>query len=633
MAAPRTSPFAALVVFAIALPVYAFTAARTITFWDGAHYALLARTLSITNPPGSLLLTLIGRFLGDLPFASPMAFRLNLLAAMIGAVAAAVVAVLGARLAGDPASPRGPVLAGAVAGGLLFAFGPTPWFHAVQFNPYGLSALFAGLLLLAFHAWWTHAEDSDATGRAALIALLFGLDWSVHRANVLLAPALIAGVLLRRPRTVRNPRFLAATAGAFAGGLALQILYVPLSRREPFLDVSTPNSLAALWSFERMDMLGGGFLVNVWPRRADFVHVQLADLGNFARANLGAPWAWIGGAALAVAGLAVLAARKPRLGIAWGLFALATGLGEVVYFNRPTEYFRPLDRHYLPFLVTVAPLVAAGVAAIVRQVRDLAGRPEAIGAGALALALPASAAIANFRDHDLSRANLAERFARDFLEPLPRGAILFTNGDNDSFPLWYLQQVEHVRTDVDVVNLSVVYAPGGLRRARRIPGLETLAISDTLFHDVVRRSFTRRPTFVAVTVPISAPIPGISERLRTAGFSMRVAATPADTAASRAALEAFVEERLPHAGLNDSRQVVAPDLQQLTGNYVAATLQLVERQLAERNGRDAMRTLDILDLSFPVWRYPAGKNEVHDWEERLRARASALLQSGPATSH
>src|SRR5437867_6036267 len=70
---------------AVAFCVYAMTAARTITFWEGAHYSLLARTLSISNPPGSLLLTVIGRVLGDVPFAGPMAFRLNLIAALIGA--------------------------------------------------------------------------------------------------------------------------------------------------------------------------------------------------------------------------------------------------------------------------------------------------------------------------------------------------------------------------------------------------------------------------------------------------------------------------------------------------------------------------------------------------------------------
>lgn len=628
MAAARSSFVRpSLAVFAIAFAVYAITAARTITFWDGSHYALLARTLSISNPPGSLLLTLIGRFLGDLPFAWPMAFRLNLLAAMVGAAVAALVAVLGARLTGATL-PRAATITGAVVAGLLFAFGPTPWFHSTQFNPYGLSAFSTGLILLAFLSWWERAAESDAPARAALVALLFGLDFSVHRANVLLVPAVITGVLLRRPRVAVSPRFLGATAGAFLLGAAFQLLYIPLSLREPFLDISVPSSLESLWHFERMDVVGGGFLVDVWPRRADFLHVQLADLGHFIRANFGAPWAWIAGAALAVAGFAVLVRRAPRLGIAWILLALATGLGEVVYFNRPAEYFRPLDRHYLPFLVTVAPLVATGVAAIVAGVRGLAGRPEALAAGAIAFALPASAALANFRDHDFSRTNLAERFGRDLLEPLPRGAVLFTNGDNDSFPLWYLQQVEHVRTDVDVVNLSTIFAPGGLHRARRLPGLENLAISESLVTDIVRRSVLRRPTFLAVTVSLPAPIPGISERLRVAGLAQRAAMTPADTAVSRADLEAFVRERLPRTGLNDSRQIVPTDLQLLAGNYVAVTLQLVERQLAERDGLAAMRTLDVLDVSFPVWRYPVNASAVRDWEAGLRQRASALYQSG-----
>ena len=121
---------------AVTFCVYAATAARTITFWEGAHYSLLARTLSISNPPGSLLLTLIGRALGDVPFAWPIAFRLNLLAALIGAATAAVVARIGTRVAdtrnGEPGTAA--LVGGAVAG-LTWAFAATPWAYATQFAP------------------------------------------------------------------------------------------------------------------------------------------------------------------------------------------------------------------------------------------------------------------------------------------------------------------------------------------------------------------------------------------------------------------------------------------------------------------------------------------------------------------
>ena len=62
----------AAVVSVCAFAVYAATAARTITWWDGSHYPLLARTLSITNPPGSLLLTLIGWFGTRVSVVSPV---------------------------------------------------------------------------------------------------------------------------------------------------------------------------------------------------------------------------------------------------------------------------------------------------------------------------------------------------------------------------------------------------------------------------------------------------------------------------------------------------------------------------------------------------------------------------------
>src|SRR5262247_4875894 len=84
----RAVPFAAA---AIAFAVYAGTAARTITWWDGSSYPLAAVTLGIPGAPGSLLLTLLGWLVSRIPILHPVAFRFNLFAALLGAILVGVL--------------------------------------------------------------------------------------------------------------------------------------------------------------------------------------------------------------------------------------------------------------------------------------------------------------------------------------------------------------------------------------------------------------------------------------------------------------------------------------------------------------------------------------------------------------
>src|SRR5262245_61407403 len=143
----RAMPFAAAT---LAFAVYAATAARTITWWDGSQYPLAAVTLGIVGSPGSLLLTLLGWVVSLVPVVQPVAFRLNLFAALLAATLVGVVSWLGARLATPEGREPGAVehFAGAFAG-LTFGFGVTPWTFATQFTPYVLSELWTALILLA----------------------------------------------------------------------------------------------------------------------------------------------------------------------------------------------------------------------------------------------------------------------------------------------------------------------------------------------------------------------------------------------------------------------------------------------------------------------------------------------------
>src|SRR5204862_256707 len=85
--------------------------------------------------------------------------------------------------------------------------------------------------------------------------------------------------------------------------------------------------------------------------------------------------------------------------------------------------------------------------------------PTTAAAGITAIALLASPVLLasqNWDDHDRSGRTTCLDFAIDYLESCDKNAVLFTNGDNDTYPLWYAQNVEGIRTDVRVINLSLL---------------------------------------------------------------------------------------------------------------------------------------------------------------------------------
>ncbi len=80
--------------------------------------------------------------------------------------------------------------------------------------------------------------------------------------------------------------------------------------------------------------------------------------------------------------------------------------------------------------------------------------------------LPIAPGQTKWFEHDRHENRIGYEYAWNILAGLDENAIVFTNGDNDTFPIWYLQYVEHFRTDVTVVNLSLVNLPWYIKQLK-----------------------------------------------------------------------------------------------------------------------------------------------------------------------
>lgn len=174
------------------------------------------------------------------------------------------------------------------------------------------------------------------------------------------------------------------------------------------------------------------------PRERDYAYV-----GSFYAFAI-----WIG---LGVMGL-YLAARKMTVKDLAYTAGLSVGAGVLIYIFEGSG-----DHGFSYCLLYMAAVGSAAIAIMFGMGKaNLDGKATASVATALALAVPLVMAAGGWDDHSRAKRRTGVDFAKNYLDTLEPNAILFTNGDNDTFPLWYVQEVEGYRTDVRVVNLSLL---------------------------------------------------------------------------------------------------------------------------------------------------------------------------------
>jgi len=138
------------------------------------------------------------------------------------------------------------------------------------------------------------------------------------------------------------------------------------------------------------------------------------------------------------------------------LLFILTGFAILVYLNQYPLQPRERDYAYAGSFYAFTIWIGLGVLWLIQLIsKNFKSVAAAGGVTILSIALvPGIMAAENWDDHDRSGRFTARDFAFNYLNSCENNAVLFTNGDNDTFPLWYIQEVEGIRTDVRVINLS-----------------------------------------------------------------------------------------------------------------------------------------------------------------------------------
>ena len=178
----------------------------------------------------------------------------------------------------------------------------------------------------------------------------------------------------------------------------------------------------------------------IQPRERDYAYV-----GSF---YAFAMWMGLGVYSLFDAG------RTMNTGDLMKVGGISIGLGVLKYLQ---ESLVGAD-HSTSFMILYMAIVAILLLGLFVLVLGGEGkdRVRAMLATVLCLAVPVLMVAEEWDDHNRAKRETARDMAADYLESCAPNAILFTNGDNDTFPLWYVQEVEGIRTDVRVVNLSLL---------------------------------------------------------------------------------------------------------------------------------------------------------------------------------
>jgi hypothetical protein len=517
----RPSYLAAAIAAGLVFALYIITLSPETAMWDTSEYIAAAYTLGIPHPPGNPMFVLIGRVFTLLPIAPSIAARVNILAALSSAVAAGMWFLVTERVLVGWFNERWQRVMGGALAALIGSTAFTVWAQSVV-NEKVYTVSLCGLAIASWLIvrWCDEPDGSKADKTLVLIAYIIGLGYGIHMAGLLVAPAVGLAILIRRPKTIFRWKLLLACTGALVLGGSPFATQPIRAAHFPAVNEGEPTACRTELHLSCTVSKGtyDAFMYNF--NRGQYGKPELTERQAPLTAQMGMwwlyfKWQWVRDAHSQMPGIqGMLASVFLVLGLIGGWVHWRRDPRSFAFFGPLMLTLTVLLIYYLNFKYGASqdPELADSVP---REVRDrdyfflwsfsawsvwaalgLTYLWESIGAvlghetqkiGNEMVELPTRRSwmltspilllsivplFANWQSASRAGQTDTADFAIDILNSVEPYGVLVTVGDNDTFPLWYAQEVLGVRKDVIVANTSLMNTDWYMRQMIRRPSYD-----------------------------------------------------------------------------------------------------------------------------------------------------------------
>ncbi len=541
----RLNAFVGAAVFLILLAIYLITLSPTVSFWDSGEFIATSHILGIPHPPGTPFYVVLGRMFAMIPGVET-AVAVNFMSALTGALGCLFLYLITVRILvlwrGRPET--GPdkmavyfsAACAAVAGGVAGSY----WTNSIEAEVYSPAAFIMAFAVWLMLKWSESYREAGSRNYLLLICYLLATSVGLHLGTTLVLPAFVLFALLVDYRVFFDVKFLILVV--FVGVLGLSNhLFLPIrSVHNPAIDEANPERWIA---FKNCLLRKQYKPMNPFIRQAPWSF----QFGMFWR-YFKEQWTFGGltwGAlliAIGAVGAFVHFLKERRTFVLVGTLFLVMSLGLIIYMNFTDHEVRERDYFYSHGFFFFCIWIGVGYAYIIDKMRAWLGSDRLTYAGSAVLAALVFSTIAvNFHSHDRRGDYNAYDYAYNLLSTVDRDGMIFTNGDNDTFPLWFMQEVKGYRKDVRVLNLSLLNTPwyiwqlkhlepkvpmrfsdqtiGRLQPYRDPDTGKIVLVKDIASKEIIEANNQRKPVYFAVTV---ADYMGYDKNLRLEGLAFRL---------------------------------------------------------------------------------------------------------------